>query len=74
MYMSLCRTCLRWLDDPCFKQERQAPKGEGLKATHILRCVASTRKETRCRAHILTPRKMDTRNGGTRQRLSQEWE
>ena len=49
-------------------------KGEGLRAIHIQRCMVSTRKETRCKAHVLTPRKMDTRNGGTRRRLSQKWE
>jgi hypothetical protein len=55
----------------CPKGERQAPKGEGLKAIHINECMVSTRKGTRRKAYILKPRKIGTRNGGTRQRLSQ---
>jgi hypothetical protein len=37
-----------------------------------MRCMVSTLQETRCKAFALTPRKMDTRNGGTRQRLSHQ--
>ena len=50
---------------------RQAPKRGRFQGHTIHSCMVSTPKETRCKAYVLTPRKMDTRNGGTRQRLSQ---
>ncbi len=43
---------------------------EGFRAIHITRCMVSTRKKARCKAHILRSRKMNTRNGVTRQWLS----
>jgi len=69
MYVPSWRTCLRWLED-LFQGQAAGPKRGRSQGHTINSCMVSTRKETRCKAHVLTPRKMDTRNGETRRWLS----
>ncbi len=66
MYVPSWRTCLRWLEALPGKGRRQAPKRGRSQGHTINSCMVSTREETRRKAHVLTPRKMDARNGVTR--------
>ena len=52
MYASSWTTGLRWLTSAA-SRHRPAPKGEGLRAIHIPRCMVFTRKETRRKAPFL---------------------
>ncbi len=65
------------------KRRGMEGKGQATEGSHglavvrtltITRCMVSTCKETRGKAHVLKSRKMDTRNDGTYQGLSRRWE
>jgi hypothetical protein len=71
MYVSSWRTCLRWLEALSLDR-RQAPKW-GRSLGHTYHSVYGIHSEKDpVQSNILTPRKMDARNGGTRQRLSRK--
>ncbi len=52
LYASSWTTGLRW-PTSATSRHRPAPKGEGLRAVHIPRCMVFTRKETRRKAPFL---------------------
>jgi hypothetical protein len=73
MYVPSWTTCLRWLEVLLHEQAAGPKTGEVLGPYN--QAVYGIHSEgDPVQSNVLTPRKMDTRNGGTRQRLSRQRE
>jgi hypothetical protein len=73
MYVPSWRTCLRWLEELSYGQAAGPKMGKVFGPyNHAVYGIHSEGDPVQ--SNVLTPRKMDTRNGGTRQRLSRQRE